>query len=91
LTGHTLYGDDGRGHIFLAASGAQYARWPEAIEVGTWRITTDGHFCNTWHVWRGWRERCSAVYREGETFELHAKNRLDKDVYRRVLGNPEGY
>jgi hypothetical protein len=32
------------------------------------------------------------VYREGETFELQAKNRWDKGAYhRRVPGNPEGY
>jgi glucose dehydrogenase len=37
----------GRGHIFLAAGGVQYARWPEAIDMGTWYITADGYFCNT--------------------------------------------
>ena len=91
LPGHTLYDDHGRGHIFLASSGVQYARWPGAIDVGTWHITADGYFCNTWHMWRSRRERCFAVYREGETFELHGKDRLDKGAYRRVPGNPEGY
>jgi hypothetical protein len=91
LTAHTLYADDGRGHIFLAASGVQYGRWPAATDVGTWHITADGQFCNTWHVWRGRRERCLLVYPEGETFELHAKDHLEKGVYRHVPGNPEGY
>jgi hypothetical protein len=91
LTGHTLYDDHWRGHIFPAASGVQYGRWPAASDVGTWHITADGYFCNTWHVWRGRRERCHVVYREGETFELQAKDRLDKGVLRRALGNPEGY
>jgi hypothetical protein len=50
LTGHTLYADHGRGHVFLAASGVQYARWPGAIDVGPWHITADGYFCHTWHV-----------------------------------------
>jgi len=27
----------------------------------------------------------------GETFELYPRDCLGKDVYRRVLGNPEGY
>jgi hypothetical protein len=42
-------------------------------------------------VWRSQREHCFAVYREGETFELELKDRFAKEVYRRVLGNPEGY
>ena len=60
-------------------------------DVGTWHITADGHFCRTWHVWDGQRERCFAVYREGETFELELQDRFAKEVYRRVPGNPEGY
>jgi hypothetical protein len=31
------------------------------------------------------------VYREGETFAFSRNDRLDKGVYRRVPGNPEGY
>ena len=92
LTGHTLYAD-GR-HLFLAASGVQYgaSKGGPGHDVGTWHITADGQFCNTWHVWRGRRERCFVVYREGETFELHATDRLDKGVsHHRVPGNPEGY
>jgi hypothetical protein len=91
LTGHTLYAD-GR-HLFLATSGVQYgaSKGGTEYDVGTWHITADGYFCNTWHVWRGRRERCHIVYREGETFELQAKDRLDKGVLRRAPGNPEGY
>jgi hypothetical protein len=91
LTGHTFYADDG--HLFLAASGVQYGASKGGTEhdVDTWHVTADSQFCNMWHMWRGRRERCFVVYREGETFALHAKDRLDKEVYRRVLGNPEGY
>jgi hypothetical protein len=95
---HTFY--VGRGHrfplddagplnLFLAADGMQYGASKDGFDVGTWRITPDGLFCDAW--WGGWRERCSAVYREGETFELHPKDRLEKEVFRRVPGNPEGY
>ena len=106
LRGNTFYADSLnrfpgslRGHLtmFVAADGMQYGRLktrPDAgaeHDVGTWHITPDGHFCNTWHVWRSRRERCFAVYREGETFELYPQDRLGKDAYRRVLGNPEGY
>ena len=45
----------------------------------------------TRNVWGGRWEGCSAVYREGETFGFYRKDRLDKGVYRRVSGNPEGY
>jgi hypothetical protein len=83
--------------IFLAADGVQYGTLKTGPDggteqdVGTWHITTDGQFCSRWHVWGSRREGCSAVYREGETFEFYRKDRLDKGVFRRVLGNPEGY
>jgi hypothetical protein len=92
LTGHTLYANGW--HLFLTASGVPYGASKGGTEhdVGTWHITADSQFCNTWHMWRGWREHCFAVYWEGEMFELQAKDRLDKGVYhRRVLSNPEGY
>jgi Beta-lactamase len=91
LTGHTFYAYDW--HISLAASGVQYgaSKGGTEYDVGTWHITAGGHFCNTWLKWLRRRERCFAVYREGETFELHAKDTLDKVVLRRVPGNPEGY
>jgi hypothetical protein len=106
LPGTTLYADSLnrfpgslRGHLtmFVSADGMQYSTFkagPDAgieHDVGTWYITPDGHFCNTWHAWRGRRERCFAVYREGETLELYPQDRLGKDVFRRVPGNPEGY
>jgi hypothetical protein len=106
LAGHTLYSDPtqmfaalGGGHLtrFAAADGVLYGIWklePDLDirhDVGRWHITADGQFCSQWHVWDGQRERCFAVYREGETFELELKDRFAKEVYRRVLGNPEGY
>jgi Beta-lactamase len=106
LAGHTLYSDPtqmfaalGGGHLtrFAAADGVLYGIWklePDLDirhDVGRWHITSDGHFCSQWHVWDSQRERCSAVYREGETFALELKDRFAKEVYRRVPGNPEGY
>lgn len=77
--------------MFPAADGVLYGTTKDDIDVGTWHITPDGEFCRTWHVWDGRRERCYAVYREGETFELYTKGRWGKVVARRTPGNPEGY
>jgi hypothetical protein len=60
-------------------------------DAGRWHIMPDGQFCRTWHVWDGRRERCFAVYREGETFAFSQQDRFTEGVYRRVPGNPEGY
>ena len=87
------------GHLamFVAADGRLYGRFkggPAAStedDVGRWDITPEGQFCRTWHVWDHRRERCYAVYRAGETFELSMRDRFGKEVYRRVPGNPEGY
>jgi hypothetical protein len=105
LPGNTFYSDPlfmvpligGRTSIFLAPGGIAYATFTAASdtttshEVGTWRITPDGQFCIRWNVWGGRREQCSAVYREGETFELDSTDGLGKGVSRRTPGNPEGY
>jgi hypothetical protein len=105
LPGHTLYSDPMHtfpmlgGHIilFVATDGVLYGTFKAEPDhstehdVGRWHITSDGQFCLQWHVWDGQRERCFAVYREGETFEFSSKDRFGKLVYRRVLGNPEGY
>jgi Beta-lactamase len=87
------------GHVtlFVAADGVLYGTLKAEPDLGTWhdvgrwQMTADGQLCSQWHVWDGQRERCFAVYREGETFELELKDRFAKEVYRRVPGNPEGY
>jgi hypothetical protein len=68
-----------------------YGTRKDAIDVGRWHIMSNGHFCRTWHVWDGRRERCYAVNWEGETFELCMQDRWSKEAVRRVSGNPEGY
>ncbi len=45
------------------------------LDVGRWQITDDGQFCRTWNVWDRGRPRCYRLYREGETFALHAVDR----------------
>jgi hypothetical protein len=83
--------------MFVSADGVLYGTFkggPDAStedDVGRWHIMPEGEFCRTWHVWDGRRERCYSMYREGETFEFSPKDRFVKEVYRRVLGNPEGY
>jgi hypothetical protein len=91
------------GHFaaYLASDGVLYGthtaefdrstRGAPKHDVGRWRITPDGEFCSQWHVWGNQREQCSAVYREGEIFTLERQGRFDREVYRRVPGNPEGY
>jgi hypothetical protein len=104
LPGNTFYANpwnvflsiyDARLDMFVTADGILYltlkgapegGRWHDA---GRWHITSDGQFCS-----RGWndrRERCAAVYREGETFELYPQDGLEKWVFRRAPGNPQGY
>jgi len=55
------------------------------------RITPDGSYCRTWNVRDGGRERCYAVYRDGETFDLHMRDRWGTVSLRRTAGNPERY
>jgi hypothetical protein len=87
--GNTFY--SGPVNIFPAAGGVLYGARKDDIDVGTWRITSDGYYCRQWHVWDGRRERCFAVYRESESFALYTKDRWGKVVFRRAPGNPEGY
>jgi hypothetical protein len=83
--------------MFVSADGVQYGTFKGGLDgcteddVGRWHITPDGQFCRRWNVWGSRREGCSAVYREGETFAFYRKDRLDKEVFRRVPDNPEGY
>jgi hypothetical protein len=82
--------------LFVAADGVLYGKstGPDGSvsdDAGRWHIMPDGQFCRTWHVWDGQRERCFAVYREGETFAFSQQDRFTEGVYRRVPGNPEGY
>ena len=103
LPGNTLYADpwnvfgiyDARLNLFVAADGVLYNTLNGGSDVGTWHdagrwhITPDGHFCSK--GWNDRREGCAAVYREGETFELHPTDGLGKMVFTRAPGNPEGY
>ena len=98
LPGNTLYSGPRHSehfNMFVATDGVLYVTIKAENASGTryaggrWHITPDGHYCD-----RGWHdrvERCSIVYREGETFAFFPKGRLWKEVYRRVPGNPEGY
>jgi hypothetical protein len=96
LPGSTFY--TGPMNIFIAADGVLYGTvkgGPDGVseqDVGTWHITPEGQWCRTWRWWDNRRERCHLVYREGETFELSVTDRFfGTGLYRRVLGNPEGY
>ena len=92
---HTEFPDNtfytGPVHMFPASGGVLYGTRKDDLDVGTWRITPDGHYCRQWHVWDGQRQRCYTVFREGERFELYVQERWGKVVLRRVPGNPEGY
>jgi hypothetical protein len=95
LPGHTFYA--GPANRFVAPGGVLYATvkgGPDGDtehEVGMWRITLDGQFCHTWHVWDGRQERCHTVYRQGQTCEFCQQDRCTKQVFRHEPGNPEGY
>jgi hypothetical protein len=105
VSGNTFYADsvtifpavfDRQYTLFVAADSVLYGRFTSpdgsvSYDVGRWHITSDGKFCRVWHVWGGRRERCSTVYREGESFAFSRQDRFAEEVYRRVPGNPEGY
>ena len=54
------------------------------LDVDPWQITDDGQFCRTWNVWDRGRPRCYRLYREGETFALHAVDRWGVVKLRRM-------
>lgn len=89
LPGNTFHVD--RSHIFLAPGGRLHGAVGDDMDVGWWRITPDGHYCRAWNVRDGRRERCYAVYRDGETFDLHMRDRWGTESLRRTTGNPEHY
>jgi hypothetical protein len=94
LSGNTFYRESENAfahlNLFVAAGGALYGALDGGLlDAGWWHIPPDGHFCTK--GWNDRRERCAAVYREGETFELYPTEGLGKMVFRRAPGNPEGY
>jgi len=96
LPGNTFYLDPY--NIFVAPGGVLHGTFNGGPDVGTWQdvgtwyIAPEGYVCGTWQRWDDRRERCAVVYREGEAFEFYMKDRFsDKQVYKRALGNPEGY
>jgi len=54
------------------------------LDVGRWQLTDDSQFCRTWNVWDRGRPRCYRLYREGETFALHAVDRWGVVKLRRM-------
>jgi hypothetical protein len=106
VPGNTFYRDPvhifpvvfgGRLTMFVSADGGLYGTFkgePAAStedDIGRWHITPEGQFCRTWHMWDNRREPCYTVSWEGEHFELAMQDRFVKEVYTRMLGNPEGY
>jgi hypothetical protein len=59
----------------LDPSGVIWAETKNDFDVGRWHITDDGRYCRTWNVWERGLPGCFAVYRDGETFELHSIDR----------------
>ncbi len=74
-----------------STGGRLYGAPGDDIDVGWWRITPDGSYCRAWNVFDGRRERCFAVYRDGETFDLQVRDRWGTVSLRRNAGNPERY
>jgi hypothetical protein len=105
LPGNTFYSDlitmfpviYGHGNIFLSLDGVLYGTFTSNLaggtwqDIGRWHITPEGQLCSRWHALDNRWERCVAVYREGETFELYRQDDWMQAVYRRAPGNPEGY
>ena len=54
------------------------------FDIGRWRVTDDGQYCRTWNVGDRGRPRCYRLYRDGDTFELHAIDRWGVTKLRRI-------
>jgi hypothetical protein len=70
VVGRTFDADFWR--LFIDRSGVVSVESKSDFDVGRWHITDDGQYCRTWNVWDRGRSRCYRLYRDGETFELHA-------------------
>jgi hypothetical protein len=56
--------------MYLAADGTAQARHPGFVDSGRWWLTADNQLCTQWQIYRGGREQCSAVYKEGTSYRL---------------------
>jgi hypothetical protein len=74
----------GPSRITYTPDGHVYSRWPEGVDVGTWRITDDGRFCRTWHVSDGGRERCYVVRPTADGWRLDNPERFTRVLLKRA-------
>ena len=74
----------GPSRITYAPDGRVYSRWPEGVDVGTWRITADGRFCRIWHVLDGGRERCYVVRPTADGWQLDNPERFTRVLLKRA-------
>jgi Beta-lactamase len=82
VVGRTFDSDFWR--LAIDRSGVLFVDSKDDTDVGRWHITDGGQYCRTWNVWDRGRPRCYRVYRDGETFELHAIDRWNVTKLRRT-------
>lgn len=82
IVGRTLDSDFAR--LVIDRSGIVSFDSKSDFDIGRWHITDDGQYCRTWNVLDRGRPRCYRLYRDGETFELHAIDRWGVTKLRRI-------
>lgn len=86
VVGHTFA--IGAQRLSFATGGRLFGSAGDAVDVGTWELSTEGRMCRTWNTWDGRLRRCYVIYRSGETFELDIPERFTRFVAARQAGAP---
>jgi hypothetical protein len=73
--------------LVFAPGGRLYSSTPEEVDIGTWSIAPDARVCRRWNTSDGGRERCYAIYRQGDdAWELDNPDRFSRLTLRRAPG-----
>ncbi len=82
FVGHTYA--IGSQRLVFAPDGRLYGSTTDGVDVGTWRIAPAGRLCRRWNTWDGRRERCYAITKADDAWELDVPERFTHFVARRV-------
>ena len=71
--------------LVFAPGGRLYSSTPEEVDVGTWHIAPDARVCRRWNMNDRGRERCYAIFRQGDdAWDLDNPDRFSRFTVRRA-------
>ena len=74
IVGNTATGPVSGSHItfkmYVDPDGTAMADLPTGLDHGRWWLTKDAQLCFKWTVYRGGREYCERVYRDGSEYKF---------------------